>query len=148
MTTCREINKCHWLICQEMGKCVLYTPASERMKYAPMGKRKPPSRPKEKNTRTCKTFKSIKTECFYCDKQLSESSRSIDHIHPISKGGKNNADNKVWACKDCNGSKDNLLLGEWLMVIRSKKGYSGTITDEKRLRIIDTIVYMLNFVKN
>jgi 5-methylcytosine-specific restriction endonuclease McrA len=48
--------------------------------------------------------------CAYCDeiKPLT-----IDHVVPISRGGRDEAANIVPACKPCNSSKGNRLLSEW-----------------------------------
>lgn len=34
---------------------------------------------------------------------------SVDHVFPLSKGGKNRLHNKVYSCKPCNYKKDNKL---------------------------------------
>lgn len=48
--------------------------------------------------------------CAYCGRHYPESKLSRDHIHPVSKGGKNTWMNCVTACKGCNHAKaDNLL---------------------------------------
>ena len=46
--------------------------------------------------------------CGYCNKKLSSTTGTVDHIMPQSKGGKNNWLNVVAACKDCNNKKDSL----------------------------------------
>lgn len=48
--------------------------------------------------------------CGYCDKKLSGTTGTIDHITPQSKGGKHDWLNVVAACKICNNKKDNLSL--------------------------------------
>lgn len=52
--------------------------------------------------------------CAYCGVQLAKGSRSIDHMIPISKAGKNDCDNMIPCCRSCNSSKNNKLLEEWL----------------------------------
>lgn len=47
-------------------------------------------------------------KCQYCgcdDKKLH-----IDHIYPVSKGGKNNPENLITACEDCNLGKSDSVL--------------------------------------
>lgn len=48
--------------------------------------------------------------CHYCGK---EARLTLDHVIPLSKGGKHNANNVVPACAHCNGSKGNKTLEEW-----------------------------------
>ena len=48
--------------------------------------------------------------CHYCDK---EAKLTLDHVIPLSKGGKHSADNVVAACGHCNSSKGNKTLAEW-----------------------------------
>ncbi len=49
--------------------------------------------------------------CNYCgsNKQLS-----LDHIFPQKYGGKDNAENLIFACKTCNSSKGKKDLMEWM----------------------------------
>lgn len=48
--------------------------------------------------------------CAYCGK---EASLTLDHVIPLSKGGKHSKDNVVPACAHCNSSKGNKTLEEW-----------------------------------
>lgn len=45
--------------------------------------------------------------CLYCDKQLTQSTATMDHVLPLSRGGKTNWENIVTACSKCNGTKAN-----------------------------------------
>lgn len=50
--------------------------------------------------------------CMWCSCPLEH--YHIDHVHPISRGGSNTADNIVLACPHCNQSKsDKLVYTEW-----------------------------------
>lgn len=49
--------------------------------------------------------------CFYCCNYAPKLNR--DHIIPVSKGGKNSADNIVMACYLCNTHKGNRTLNDW-----------------------------------
>lgn len=51
-----------------------------------------------------KVFKKYKHACCHCD---SAENLEIDHIKPISKGGKNNYENLQILCKTCNLKKSN-----------------------------------------
>ena len=48
--------------------------------------------------------------CCYCGATVA---LTIDHLIPKIKGGRDYADNLVWACKSCNSSKNNIDLMEW-----------------------------------
>lgn len=50
--------------------------------------------------------------CQYCGKKLTDISGTIDHIHPVSKGGKTLWTNVVAACYQCNNKKDNFTINE------------------------------------
>jgi 5-methylcytosine-specific restriction endonuclease McrA len=43
--------------------------------------------------------------CQYCGNRFKEQDLTIDHVHPRSKGGKNDWDNVATACRDCNQKK-------------------------------------------
>ena len=50
--------------------------------------------------------------CQYCGKRFASSELSLDHVVPISRGGKSTWHNVVCACLPCNVRKGNKLLGE------------------------------------
>jgi hypothetical protein len=47
--------------------------------------------------------------CHYCQQKFKPSELTMDHIVPISRGGKNNKGNVVPACKACNSKKKHFL---------------------------------------
>lgn len=51
--------------------------------------------------------------CVYCGDPLPKSNATMDHVVPLSRGGSNGIENIVPACRPCNASKGNRLLGEW-----------------------------------
>lgn len=51
-------------------------------------------------------------QCLYCGKYFGTQSLSRDHVHPVSRGGKDRWENVVAACKRCNQYKSNYLLDE------------------------------------
>ena len=57
-------------------------------------------------------FKRDKFTCQYCGAAAPDVILEIDHIKPVSKGGKNDILNLVTACKDCNSGKTNRELSD------------------------------------
>lgn len=45
--------------------------------------------------------------CCYCLKNLEKKECTLDHVLPLSKGGKTNFENTVTACNSCNSYKGN-----------------------------------------
>ena len=54
-----------------------------------------------------------KGECYYCDGPHKAAELTMDHVVPISRGGKTTKGNVVPACKPCNNKKKQLLPMEW-----------------------------------
>jgi len=48
-------------------------------------------------------------KCIYC----GESSESVDHLQPLSKGGKSITSNCVPCCLSCNGKKSDYNVLDW-----------------------------------
>jgi 5-methylcytosine-specific restriction endonuclease McrA len=51
--------------------------------------------------------------CHYCARQFDPSEITMDHIVPLSKGGRSEKNNIIPCCKECNNKKKNLLTFEW-----------------------------------
>lgn len=47
--------------------------------------------------------------CACCGKKLTTKTMTVEHVIPLSKGGKNELDNLIALCPDCNKMKGNLL---------------------------------------
>lgn len=62
-----------------------------------------------------------KGQCFYCGQSVSPKALTMDHIVPISRGGKSTKNNVVTACKTCNNAKKHLLPMEWEAYLQSFK---------------------------
>lgn len=63
---------------------------------------------------TRKKFFAEFSNCFYCNIELTEENRTIDHFIPLSKGGSNSEENWRASCKLCNhekGDKTNFVSG-------------------------------------
>ncbi len=48
--------------------------------------------------------------CMYCGRKPPEVILEVDHIHPRSKGGKNEKENLTVACRECNVGKSNTII--------------------------------------
>lgn len=71
--------------------------------------------------------------CQYCGAHPSDSVMlEIDHIHPVSRGGKNDIDNLVSACLDCNRGKGANLLSSVPQSLSEK----AKIAQEREAQII------------
>lgn len=51
--------------------------------------------------------------CHYCGRQFPPKELTLDHIVPITRGGRSTRGNCVPACKECNNQKRDLLPLEW-----------------------------------
>ncbi len=51
--------------------------------------------------------------CYYCNEKVGSKNLTMDHIIPLSRGGKSIKENIVPACKECNNKKKYLLPVEW-----------------------------------
>lgn len=56
-------------------------------------------------------------KCYYCGIEFHlppmRGQFTIDHIHPVSKGGTSDLNNLVPACRDCNNIKKNKCLDDF-----------------------------------
>ena len=43
--------------------------------------------------------------CQYCGTSVNDQAATLDHVHPVSKGGKTTWENSTTACKPCNYKK-------------------------------------------
>lgn len=55
-------------------------------------------------------FKRDKQTCQYCKEWFPVRELTIDHVNPLSKGGKHTWENVVTACSDCNNKKGSKSL--------------------------------------
>jgi 5-methylcytosine-specific restriction enzyme A len=51
--------------------------------------------------------------CHYCSREVGRENLTMDHIVPLSRGGKSTKGNIVACCKECNSRKKYLLPLEW-----------------------------------
>ncbi len=51
--------------------------------------------------------------CYYCSAKVAIRDITMDHLVPLSRGGKSTKDNLVPSCKECNSKKKSMLPLEW-----------------------------------
>ncbi len=82
-------------------------------------------REKEKARRLRKTHwwqqKIQKGVCYYCNREVGMRHLTMDHVVPLSRGGKSRKGNIVPACKECNNKKKYLLPIEWEEYLKTLK---------------------------
>ncbi|MBW1899225.1 MAG: HNH endonuclease [Deltaproteobacteria bacterium] len=59
--------------------------------------------------------------CYYCSIPTPPEKLTMDHIVPISRGGKSVKGNVVPSCKNCNNKKKELLPMEWEQYLKKLK---------------------------
>ena len=67
-------------------------------------------------------FERTQGRCGYCGVAIESHALTIDHIFPKSRGGRNDVENLMLACRPCNGGKGTKSLEEyrlWLGFHRS-----------------------------
>ena len=66
-------------------------------------------------------FKRDSFKCQYCGRSAPDVILEVDHIVPVSQGGKNDLLNLVTSCRDCNRGKSAKLLSDTSMIDRQKQ---------------------------
>ena len=56
--------------------------------------------------------------CSYCQKETPRPLRTVDHKNPLSRGGAHSALNLTMACHDCNSSKRDMTVEEYLETLQ------------------------------
>jgi 5-methylcytosine-specific restriction endonuclease McrA len=59
--------------------------------------------------------------CHYCGRPTAPKELTMDHIVPISRGGRSTKGNIVAACKECNNAKRHFLPMEWEQYLKDIK---------------------------
>lgn len=57
--------------------------------------------------------------CYYCGRKVGFANLTMDHVVPLSRGGRSTRDNLVPCCKDCNNRKKGSLTVEWEEYLRA-----------------------------
>jgi 5-methylcytosine-specific restriction endonuclease McrA len=63
--------------------------------------------------------------CHYCGKKFPFRELTMDHLVPLSRGGRSTKDNLVPSCKSCNTLKKSLLPLEWQEHLDKSRQESG-----------------------
>lgn len=95
-----------------------------------------------KNTRQA-IFARDKFECQYCG---AHNDLTIDHIVPLSKGGTNEDDNLITACRSCNSYKGEQSLEEIKEILQTDS--LGDISLNRVSNILNRVFKKLNRVSN
>lgn len=56
--------------------------------------------------------------CYYCHREVGRGQLTMDHVVPLSRGGRSRKGNIVPACKECNSKKTYFLPIEWEEYLR------------------------------
>jgi len=75
--------------------------------------------------------------CQYC---RATRELTIDHVIPVSRGGKSEFENCVAACKTCNGKKGDKLPSEAQLYLK-KKPVAPTISEFTRLKALKAGIF-------
>jgi len=79
--------------------------------------------------------------CIYCGRSPAEDAIKlhIDHVVPISKGGKSNASNLVTSCQSCNLEKsDKIINSEKILEEIKLRNKNNNISNEQLFKIRET----------
>lgn len=66
-------------------------------------------------------IKNSNNTCFWCDQEIPNGKMHLDHIYPLSRGGKDEINNLVVSCEYCNKRKANKPPEVWLNEITIAK---------------------------
>jgi 5-methylcytosine-specific restriction endonuclease McrA len=72
------------------------------------------------------TLRSTKDNCFFCNRQLDDYSRTVDHLLPQKDGGIRSNDNKVYACRSCNQLKGDMHMETFVESLESMIRFETT----------------------
>lgn len=50
--------------------------------------------------------------CYHCEQRFERTELTMDHLIPVSRGGRSTKKNVVVSCKQCNSLKKNLTVAE------------------------------------
>lgn len=70
-------------------------------------------------------------QCVYCEADLIDVVKTLDHVVPVELGGSNEATNLVTACKQCNSAKRDHTMRRFYVRLVKK----GVRTDDVQRRV-------------
>ena len=70
--------------------------------------------------------------CMYCGDHVERKDSTLDHVHPVSKGGKTTWENTVTACAPCNAGKADKSHGWKPKVKPYKPDYYELVNKRKK----------------
>ena len=53
------------------------------------------------------------TVCPYCDQELTDENKTLDHREPLSNGGLHSIGNVLVVCQSCNSQKGDISWSQW-----------------------------------
>ena len=62
----------------------------------------------------------LSTHCYWCKTPLDNIVSHVDHLVPISKGGKHTVSNVALTCQSCNNSKKNIMPDKFQKIINGE----------------------------
>lgn len=74
--------------------------------------------------------------CQYCGRSSPDVLLEIDHLKPISKGGKNEIFNLITSCKDCNRGKGKVELSDNAEIKKQRRQLEELNERKKQLRMM------------
>jgi hypothetical protein len=100
------------------------------------GKTKKQSREPISKRLRFEVFKRDSFTCQYCGKKAPDVILEIDHIEPVSKGGKTTMLNLVTSCKDCNSGKSNIKLSDNSAIEKQQKALAELSEKHEQLQML------------
>jgi CRISPR/Cas system Type II protein with McrA/HNH and RuvC-like nuclease domain len=74
--------------------------------------------------------------CEYCLRKLRYDESTLDHVVPLSRGGKDSYFNVVLCCKKCNAEKDDLTYDEFAVCTDFKASCRERVIKQKEKKRI------------
>lgn len=72
--------------------------------------------------------------CLYCGDRVTKREATLDHVVPVSRGGKTNFENIATSCAPCNTRKGNKMSPEWRPRYKPyRPGYWELVRKRKQL---------------
>ena len=81
-------------------------------------------------------FKRDSFTCQYCGKKAPDVVLEVDHIDPVSKGGRTVMLNLVTSCFKCNRGKSNVKLSDNSVIEKQKKALIELSEKQEQLKML------------